>query len=357
MGISLNECVHYQILDVSLTIESDTSDLIKAFDIDYGAFRVPNHKKPPALKYYAEFKTNSQPGLYIHDQWFSLQDHPAPIRMAYHLILEQLFYTIQSFLVIHAGVITHNHSAIVITGPPGAGKSTLVTALYKRGYQIFSDEYCPIHIHTNLVHPFPRTIWLSKRNLSNQASQTCMRHQKEPYTLTDFHNMIHAEPIELSTVICLTSSMLPTKKQIIVYGKRHVDRLIKHLKAMPGISIELTDQNSLEWRITYYSDTSNASQIQRILSDHRDLFWHAFQKDYIQPDFTRPASMKRFSIHETAFFLMRDLKNTCYSINKPHHSSIQTMADLCDKLKNTHCYKMIPGTLQSMCDLIISLKL
>ncbi len=47
-------------------------------------------------------------------------------------------------LALHAGAVSHQGGAVVLMGASGVGKSTTVTGLMRRGYQILTDDICAI---------------------------------------------------------------------------------------------------------------------------------------------------------------------------------------------------------------------
>jgi len=61
--------------------------------------------------------------------------------------------------VVHAGVVGHAGRAIVLPGTTGAGKSTLVAELVRRGACYYSDEYALID-SGGLVRAYPRPLLL-----------------------------------------------------------------------------------------------------------------------------------------------------------------------------------------------------
>lgn len=61
--------------------------------------------------------------------------------------------------VVHAGVVGHGGRAILLPGPTGAGKSTLVAELVRQGACYLSDEYALVDA-SGRVHPYPRPLLL-----------------------------------------------------------------------------------------------------------------------------------------------------------------------------------------------------
>lgn len=57
----------------------------------------------------------------------------------------------------HAGAVANANGAILIAGPGGSGKSTLVTHLYQQGWRYLSDDVLPLDLTTGRILPFPQT--------------------------------------------------------------------------------------------------------------------------------------------------------------------------------------------------------
>lgn len=57
----------------------------------------------------------------------------------------------------HAGAVVNDQGAIVVAGPGGSGKSTLVTHLYNQGWDYLSDDVIPLDLTTGKILPFPQT--------------------------------------------------------------------------------------------------------------------------------------------------------------------------------------------------------
>jgi energy-coupling factor transporter ATP-binding protein EcfA2 len=61
---------------------------------------------------------------------------------------------------VHAAVASLDGRAVLLPGRPGAGKTTLVTALALAGFQYLSDEVAAVDPSGHTVHPYPRPIAL-----------------------------------------------------------------------------------------------------------------------------------------------------------------------------------------------------
>jgi SM-20-related protein len=81
---------------------------------------------------------------------------------------------------IHAGCAASGSGAILLPGVWGRGKSTLVMALYERGWSFLSDDIAPCDPATGKVNPFPVTPWvrantgrtISRSRLGNIAKKS-----------------------------------------------------------------------------------------------------------------------------------------------------------------------------------------
>jgi hypothetical protein len=93
--------------------------------------------------------------------------------------------------VVHGGVVGHDGRAILLPGPTGAGKSTLVAELVRRGALYFSDEYALID-GAGRVHPYPRPLLL--RDESGDG---------RPVLATDLGGTVAREPVPASLILGL----------------------------------------------------------------------------------------------------------------------------------------------------------
>ena len=66
----------------------------------------------------------------------------------------------QDLFFLHAAALQHRQNAFILTGPPGAGKSTLSWALLHHGFGYLSDEMAPLDPATLAVQPYPHALCL-----------------------------------------------------------------------------------------------------------------------------------------------------------------------------------------------------
>ncbi len=70
-----------------------------------------------------------------------------------------------SFLMIHAAVVDRDGQAMLLSAPPGSGKSTLCAALVTRGWRLLSDELALIRPEDGRLRAIARPISLKNESI------------------------------------------------------------------------------------------------------------------------------------------------------------------------------------------------
>jgi hypothetical protein len=103
-------------------------------------------------------QTADDGGWVIHDESCDLQerwsDMHAAVRALQHALIKRFMQTRPDLVWIHAGVVRLCGQAVLMVGPPGQGKSTLVAELLDWGCDYLSDEVAAIDPAACTVLPF-----------------------------------------------------------------------------------------------------------------------------------------------------------------------------------------------------------
>lgn len=95
--------------------------------------------------------------------------YPFPLQLANPLLEWGLNWCVSTranqFLTLHAAVLERAGQALILPGPPGAGKSTLCAALVHRGWRLLSDEHALVRFPDSRLVPFPRPVALKDESI------------------------------------------------------------------------------------------------------------------------------------------------------------------------------------------------
>lgn len=94
--------------------------------------------------------------------------HPLPANQAFPAFEWGLNWCVVShintYLLIHSGVLAKDDRIVLLPGEPAAGKSTLTAGLMLRGWRLFSDELALVEAGSNQLRPMVRPV-----NLKNDS--------------------------------------------------------------------------------------------------------------------------------------------------------------------------------------------
>jgi hypothetical protein len=129
----------------------------------------------------------------------------------------------------HGGVFVHKGKGILISGVSGNGKSTLLAALYTKGYQLLSDDISNLEIIDGklMAHPsFPAIlIWkdTAEELKIDLSAVPKLRNDMEKYILP-IHNQFVSAPVEIEKIIILQNTEV-VEQTIELKGIGKIDSL------------------------------------------------------------------------------------------------------------------------------------
>lgn len=71
-----------------------------------------------------------------------------------------------TFLILHAAVVERAGRAVLLPGPPGAGKSTLCASMVVAGWRLLSDELALLSLDDGMVYPVVRPVSLKNESIA-----------------------------------------------------------------------------------------------------------------------------------------------------------------------------------------------
>ena len=385
----MNQCpreheAHYRILNLDVILCSDLTELLRRFDQDYGWFRTPNGTGRSSLMFSAQFQSND-PGLactrtplvndsedsrthsqqtgpsdaaILHSSFLTLHSflgHPSPVSYALQQIVRTLFAELTDFIVLHAGVLERDGQALILSGPPGVGKSTLTLALLEQGFRFLSDDFCPIERRTGLVHPFPRSVWVV--DAEHKGSSPGGRPGKRCIAPDQLPGSVCPSPCIPKWLICIDPGQGHTHVRLEAGIKEEgAEAFVRDMTQIKGVTLTRLSPGMQEWHVHYPAAQRISDRVREIIDRHREAIWNLYRSDRACPDFGGMPKLHPLSTHEAALRLLGELKQ------EPRHLTEDTakekkagvlFMELAGLLKGVVCYRMTPGRLEEMVKAIL----
>lgn len=338
----------YRFLGTRLVLRSDDRNFIDRFNQDYASFIVPEGKRLRGLSLTVDIETLKKQIVVNSTSGTRTLELPTTgLALIYSLVLGELFRSLEDFIFFHAGVVARNSQALVLSGSPHSGKSTLVRELIKDGFAFYSDEFCPVHLKSHRVHPFPRSIWLSERR-DGKPGPT----EKVPIPPERLACRVGEKAIAVKRVIFLDPHRNGRPKTAFHTLIRSAWKN-QFLHDWQGEAIRVkkipnSDFHSVTLAIG--DDPGAKGRLSRAVHRNRAGILQAYQIQDHNVDFSLKPSIEEIGTADAARRWLSNLTDRSHPLTSGKPGMV--FYRLCLLLKDTRCYRLEPGDLEATKTLI-----
>ncbi len=149
--------LHLSLLGSDLTITSDDHRWIDLLAQLWGPFLCPEtDTRGDRIHIWTE---GEQWKVDFFGEWTNFATDPWSLAAAVrNAIVQRAEKRRKGGIPLHAGGVSRGDELVLISGPAGFGKTTLIMELLKRGWDYFSDDLALIDPDSGLVQPFPKPL-------------------------------------------------------------------------------------------------------------------------------------------------------------------------------------------------------
>ena len=333
----------YRFLGRRVVLRSDDRSFIDRFNRDYAGFIMPAGKHGPGLSLAVDVETSKKQIVVNSARGTRALELPTTeLGLIYSLVLGEIFRSLEDFIFFHAGVVARNGQALVLSGSPHSGKSTLVREFVKDGFTFYSDEFCPVHLKTHRVHPFPRSVWLAERRDGKPGPP-----EKVPIPPERLGSPVGEKALPIKSLVLLDPHRNRGHKTSFhtLIRSPWKSRFLRDLRREDIRVEKIRDSDFHAVSLANADDPGAKARLSRAVHRSRAGILQAYEIHGHDVDFSLKPSIEEIPAAEAA---RRWLSNL---IDRSHPLTIErpglVFYRLCLLLKGTRCYSLRPGELET----------
>ncbi len=162
---------HYCFFETAVHISSNHEDFFGHFNLLFGEFHTTSaEERGPAFAVWISDLPDQAPGehrLYCNGELIYRTYDYLDIFLFLEWQICGLITRSDRYLLVHAGLVAKGGKGILLSGPSGAGKTTLVASLVLRDFDYITDEMVVVDPTEAAIRPFPRTLTVEAEALSS----------------------------------------------------------------------------------------------------------------------------------------------------------------------------------------------
>ncbi len=275
------------------------------------------------------------------------------------LLVRWALAQVNSHCLLHAGAVSDGRRGLLLVGPSGAGKTTLVLELIKRGLHFLSDETAALA--QGWVHPFLRSIRVRRRHPQPRQNTTTSGLWATSPRWVDVEAVGGqiGEAVPVGAVVLLTGKARSFPQSFTLLCTRVDAFWVTAVRALRSVEEAWLDDRWPFPALTYRAAEPVPAFMEiQALGHDRGVEILDVVEEPIASSFAATASLEPISRSQAALALLSQVQNGLRSryFHASHQArSARLFTELVRQLKGAVCYRLHVGPLKPTADRLCNL--
>jgi len=378
----------FRFLDSPITISTNQPEALSYFQKMYADFSLQTLKgKNGQSAFYVinEPELVQSPFIWADEKIYICPQPQMLPTYAYSVITNSIIARIQSHLIFHAAAVSWQDQGIIILGDSCQGKSTMTLELIRRGFHFLTDDVTCLHRTDCRIYPFPRALGLRQSafglfkgfiDVDCHASSMSSYGEKKIFLLpSDIPKVRIGDPCLPKFLICLSSypgresggeyqsirrypDIRKEDKKFLYLGvDRFEEEMIRELRDLPGVEEceELKENTFPVIKVAGRRGFFLLPEIENLCFRHQVALVKIARSERVITDYSQKPYLERIPKSVAMRDLLRGFQGGWTSSVLKESGMSSLLFELSSIMKGVECFRMIPGELGKMADLLSDL--